>query len=75
MPRGPGDTEVLTSSPLHGLGAGQFPGQRVSDGQHVGAAVGQRALLIQHQPVGHKEQGVTTQEPSAVHPARCTRAS
>lgn len=44
----------LLLSPLHGLRSGQFPGQSVTNSQHVGATFRQRALLIQHQPVAHK---------------------
>lgn len=43
----------LLLSPLHGLRSGQFPGQSVTNSQHVGATFRQRALLIQHQPVAH----------------------
>lgn len=42
----------LLPSPLHGLGAGQLPGQSMANAQHVGATIGQRTLLIQHQPGG-----------------------
>ncbi|TNN52604.1 hypothetical protein EYF80_037182 [Liparis tanakae] len=46
------------SSPLHGLGSGQFPGQSVADTQHVGAAVRQRTLLVPDQPEGHRKQKI-----------------
>lgn len=47
---------MLILSPLHGLGACQLLGEGVADAQHVGATVGQGALLIQHQPVGNTRE-------------------
>lgn len=52
----------LLPSPLHGLGPGQLPGQSVANSQHVGAAVRQGALLIQHQPATKKPSAANHQD-------------